>query len=599
MTQDQFRFQVNLAGMIDVLSNHLYSSPNVYIRELLQNATDAITARNDVEAGHKGRVFIEVNHAENCPPTIMFEDNGIGLTEPQIHEFLAMIGHSSKNVESLDEVGYIGRFGIGLLSCFMVSDEIIVITRAVGSEHAYEWKGAPDGTYSIRQLDQQITPGTRVFLRCKTGANDYFAANKVESLVTHYGCLLPYPVIVSTDGVDKTINLNRPEWLYDPSRITNRDEVLHFGSEMLGSQFIDFIPLQTPLGTTGGVAYILPYTVSLNAKRAHKVFLKNMLVSEEASNIMPDWAFFIRCVIWTNDLRPTASREDFYLNENLEITVNELGNSIRQALMSMGVTEPERLQRIINIHYLAMKSLAVDDDEFYKMIIKWLPFETTFGQLKLDGIVGDEQQLNYAKTVDEYRQIAKIATSHSMCVVNGGYVYDDQLIAKLPLINEQIQLNEVTAEDVVHTFEELGFEERNHVFAFLKLADLVLQSFKCTAEMKKFVPHEISSLYVPSQETNFMRKLQNTQEESNPVFGSVIGQFMQEVKPSSYATLCMNYHNELIQKIIQTGNAEVQQHLIKLLYIHSLLLGHHPLRKEELQLLNQGLYHLLEWGLKR
>ena len=122
-------FQVDLRGVVDLLSHHLYGSPRVYVRELLQNAVDAITARRTAEPDAPALVRIE-------PPeitgdgTLRVHDTGIGLTEAQVHELLATIGRSSKR----DELGFarhefLGQFGIGLLSCFLVADEIQVLTR--------------------------------------------------------------------------------------------------------------------------------------------------------------------------------------------------------------------------------------------------------------------------------------------------------------------------------------------------------------------------------------------------------------------------------------------------------------------------------------
>ena len=149
-----YRFKVNLSGMIEILSDHLYSSPDVYIRELLQNAVDAVVARKKNSspedlAGYEGNidVYLEDN-------TLRFIDNGIGLTDEEIHKFLSIIGESSK--KQLDEAAlrsdYIGKFGIGLLSCFMVSNEIVVKTRSVRSEDAFIWIGKPDRSRNVWRI---------------------------------------------------------------------------------------------------------------------------------------------------------------------------------------------------------------------------------------------------------------------------------------------------------------------------------------------------------------------------------------------------------------------------------------------------------------
>ena len=183
MTKDQ-NFQVDLRGIIDLLSDHLYSGPEVYIRELLQNAVDALTAREQKDVGFiasESPIQIEVVRAASVadPPTLVISDQGIGLTEPEVHEFLATIGQSSKRDLSRDD--FIGQFGIGLLSGFIVSEEIVVITRSIQDDSAtLEWRGRADGTYSIRQLDHDAEPGTQVYLRAKPGCHEFLQRDIVQ-----------------------------------------------------------------------------------------------------------------------------------------------------------------------------------------------------------------------------------------------------------------------------------------------------------------------------------------------------------------------------------------------------------------------------------
>jgi len=106
-----FRFQVNLGGIIDLLSNHTYSSPDVYIRELLQNGVDAIVARNYLEPEHRGEIKIELSSQDSeASSFLLFRDNGIGLTEDEIHLFLATIGETSKRDGwSLQPTDFLGQ----------------------------------------------------------------------------------------------------------------------------------------------------------------------------------------------------------------------------------------------------------------------------------------------------------------------------------------------------------------------------------------------------------------------------------------------------------------------------------------------------------
>ena len=118
-------FQVNLKGMIALLSEHIYSNPNTFVRELLQNCVDAITALRNIDENYAGRIDVFLNDDK----TVIFRDNGIGLKEEEVYRFLTVIGESSKR-DTPDADDFIGRFGIGLLSCFVVTDEIKVESRS-------------------------------------------------------------------------------------------------------------------------------------------------------------------------------------------------------------------------------------------------------------------------------------------------------------------------------------------------------------------------------------------------------------------------------------------------------------------------------------
>ena len=164
----EHRFQVNLKGVISLLSENIYSGPKVYLRELLQNSLDAVKVRELFDPAYTGgRITIEINDGD--VPTLILQDNGIGLNEDEVHQFLATIGESSKR----DALGkaradFIGQFGIGLLSCFMVAEEIVVISQSARQDAAaVEWRGRQNGTYSVRAIHAQVETGTRVYLRGK------------------------------------------------------------------------------------------------------------------------------------------------------------------------------------------------------------------------------------------------------------------------------------------------------------------------------------------------------------------------------------------------------------------------------------------------
>ncbi len=596
---DTYRFQVNLSGMINILSNHLYSNPRVFLREVMQNGVDAVTARTQLEPGHTGQIHIELM-GDVTNRTLVIEDNGIGLTEEDIHEFLAQIGQSSKRGEAAftGETSFIGRFGIGLLSCFMVSDEIVMVTRSAKGGPTLEWRGQPDGTYSIRKLDTELSPGTKVYLRCKPGSEMYFDPEYLAEGLYYYGALLPYPITLHDGEKTKVINDHRPVWLHEPELArSHRDEVLDFGERLMGERFKDFIPLRTSSGRTGGIAFVLPHSVNLNAKRSHQVYLKSMLVSDKAENILPDWAFFVKCLIWTDELQPTASREHFYEDEKLEVVREELGDSIRSELMRMADYDSDRLQHIIQLHVLSMKALATEDEQFYRIIHRWLPFETTFGRRTLGEMLKEHDTIHFTLTLDEYRQITHVAAAQAMLVVNGGYIYDAELMAALPLVNERVSTSRLQPEDVSLSFIDLTPDERRAYYELTRTADTALQRFRCQIQLKRFKPSELPALFTLSKESSELRSLEAAKEVSTDTLSSILGSLGSAMEQSAYSTLYLNLDNPVVSKIFMPGNEAMMIVAVEMLYVNALMMGHYPMNRQELATLNQGILRFIELGL--
>lgn len=140
----------------------------MFLRELLQNGVDAVEARKQFDPDFD-RGFIHVNYIEGKENEIIFTDNGIGLTEKELHQFLAVIGQSSKRGSDV-RGSFIGQFGIGLLSCFLAADEIEVITCSARDKSCHRWIGRSSGTYGVMKAEGEMEVGSRVRVKLKKRA---------------------------------------------------------------------------------------------------------------------------------------------------------------------------------------------------------------------------------------------------------------------------------------------------------------------------------------------------------------------------------------------------------------------------------------------
>ena len=588
----QQNFQVNLGGVIRLLSDHLYSGPEVYVRELLQNAVDAITARQLNEPQLKGSIRVEVSG--DATPTILVEDNGIGLTEPEVHQFLATIGQSSKSKE-FSRKEFIGQFGIGLLSGFLVSDEITVITKSAKPDTAaVEWKGKADGTYSVRELDTEFETGTRVYLRAKPGLENFFEPQQVRDLLSHFGRHLPHSIQLASESGDVEITEPAPWQTCPADRNEFREATLRYGKQVFEIDFLDAFPIKSEAGGVDGVAFILPFAASPSSRQSHRVYLKNMLLAESVEGLLPEWAFFVRCVMNSDGLRPNAARDAFYDDDVLRTTRKQLGAGLRNYLIGLAEFNRARLDHLINLHYMPIKALAIEDDEFLRMFVDWLPFTTTLGSTTLEDYFKSNSTLRYVRSVDQFRQIANVARAQNLCIFNGGYAYDAELLERIGFEFTDRKIECLDSSDLVQDFQDLTLDESEQIFDLIKLADVILQKYKCSAEARKFQPLDLPTLYTANDSAGFLRSVEQAKEQADDLWSGVIQNVAAESGKNAYAQLVLNFNNPLIQKLSELENRDLLKRVIEVLYLQSLLMGHYPLSQGERGILGNGLLELID-----
>ena len=593
---DSFLFQVNLGGMIDILSNHLYSSPDVFVRELLQNAVDAIAAKRlkAPQDNTPNEITLTLSE-ENGKPLLCFTDTGTGLTEAEIHRFLAVIGQSSKHDLTSGKVqeDYIGRFGIGLLSCFLVSDQIRVQTRSMQTpEQSLEWCGNPDGTYTITPCAPLPAIGTRILLTPKKDAEKYFSADRLTELVQYYGLPLPEPIWL-VQGDSRT-RLNPPF----PAGETQYAQIMALGETLFHTGFLGYIPLDSPSGLFSGVAYILSGETAPTAKHSHRIYLKNMLLTEDGGRLLPKWAFFLRCFINTSGLQPIASREDFYENDALLRAREELSDCITAYLRRLADENDALLQRIVRIHRLAVQSVAVEDDALYRAFFPYLSFETSFGTLTGSNLLQLEMPVYYTPFNDEYRQVAAISRARDTLLVNAGYTYIGPLLERMPLIRQSAEVIQMKPERLDEMLEKPSLEDPAAALRLLAECNELLAPYDCAAALKRFAPEDMPVLYTVNEEALLLRDIRHSMEQTTEMFRGMLDAFAGEYQEEAVAKLYLNTDNPLIRRMMTVTDTEKLHCCIEILYVQALLTGGYPMRNHEMQILNGGLLRLLNWSLE-
>ncbi|MET9113981.1 HSP90 family protein [Streptomyces longwoodensis] len=590
-------FQVDLRGLVDLLSHHLYSSPKVYLRELLQNAVDAVTARRAVEPGAPARVRLYANGADGAGgAALRVEDSGIGLTESDVHELLATIGRSSKRAEGLQEArsDFLGQFGIGLLACFVVAERIRVVSRSARTPQAppVEWTARDDGSYTVRTLPDEARPepGTTVHLVARAGAAEWLAPERVLSLARDFGSLLPYDVRV---GEDEVTDLPAPWDRPYASPANRRVALARHCQGLFGFTPLDSIDLSVPVAGIRGVAYVLPSAVSPAQRAGHRVHLKGMLLTERAEQLLPDWAFFVRCVLDTDSLRPTASREALYEDETLAAVRDALGERIRSWLTGLAAGDPERLEAFLAVHHLGVKSLARHDPEMLRTMLPWLPFETTDGRLSLEEFAQRHRVVHFTRTVEEYRQVAPIASAQGIGVINGGYTYDSELVEALPSVRPGTVVAELDADTVTAHLDAVDPAEELALAGFLAAARATLDPLGCDVVLRAFHPLSVPALHLDDRAARHEQARAQAEAQADDLWAGILGSLRGSAPRSR---LVLNHLNPLVRRISSLPEPELIGTATESLYGQALLMAQRPLRPADSALLNRAFIGLLEWA---
>lgn len=581
-------FQVDLRGVVDLLSHHLYSSPDVYVRELLQNAVDAITAR-----GVPGSVVVECLTGRDGVPVVSVEDDGVGLTVAEVHELLSTIGASSKRDELLaPRTDFLGRFGIGLLSCFLVSDEIRVVTLSARGGPGVSWQGRGDGTYDLRELpagEGRSTPGTSLWLKARPGSAEQLSPARVRELILRYGGLLAQPILLRTPDTEEVLAGRPLPWTGQ-----DRAALLAYGERELGETFLDAVPLDLPAAGLTGVAFVLGQSPSPAARQRHRVHLKRMLLSDTVDGLLPGWAFFARVVVDVGALRPLASREGLYEDEALHAVREGLGSILRSWLVGLAERDPARLQTMVRVHGLALKALAVHDDELLRLFAPWLPVETTLGRMTLTEVAARDRVVRYTPTTDSFRQLAQVATAEGICLVNAGYTYDTELLLRLPEVLTGVEVERADAEDLAAVLRPVDLDDRAGAEALAARCRPVLDPYDCDVEVRSFAPASLPCLYTAGEGARFHREAGAAAEVAGGFWGPLLSRMETAYDREPQARLALNFRHPVVRRLAGAVPDETLRTAVEVLYLQALLLGHHPLRGRETSLIGRALGRLVE-----
>ncbi|WP_437186395.1 hypothetical protein SH668x_003546 [Planctomicrobium sp. SH668] len=392
-SQRKISFQVDIAGVIDIMGGSLYSRPDTPIRELLQNAHDAIMRRRRSDLEFRGRIHVRQNAELG---TLSFTDDGIGLTPEDAENYLGTVGagitgmikRSEPVPESAGGLGdrgdLIGQFGVGLFSAFMLADGLIVESRNEHAKTGVRWETGQGTEIYISEIPRE-TLGTTITLVLKSEFQ--FLARKpeaVEKAIREYADFLPIPIFLN--DVPKRVNVIHAAW-FEPSqdREATELELQNYFDEAP----IDIIPIRVekPVSIAGAL-YVTPQRVpGFSNQSTVMVTVRRMVISRTIQNLLPPWATFLRGCLELHHCSPTTSREDIVRDDYFEHVKANLEELIYQHFEDLAERDPSRMEAVVNWHRYSFAGAALDNGRLRNLLRGSYRIPTSHGPLTIDEIL--------------------------------------------------------------------------------------------------------------------------------------------------------------------------------------------------------------------
>ena len=372
MAQEKFTFQAEVGRLLDIVAHSLYSQKEIFLRELISNASDAcdrlryaaLTKPKLIEGDGDFRITLSIDKKAK---TLTVSDNGDGMTHDELTEVLGTIarsgtqafveqmnsqsksgkGKKGKGKDKGDDVDLIGQFGVGFYSAFMVADKVDVITRKAGQKKALLWSSDGKGEFTIDDAERDHR-GTDVIVHLAKTEKEYLEAIRIETIVKQHSDHIGIPIVFTGgDGGDKTINTASALWTR-PKKDIEAEQYTEFYHHVSHAFDEPWLTLHN------SVEGVLSYTNLLfipssqpfdlfhpDRKAQVKLYVKRVFITDDCEGLMPPYLRFMRGIVDSEDLPLNISREMFQHNPQLAKIRSGLAKRIMGELKKKAEKKPE------------------------------------------------------------------------------------------------------------------------------------------------------------------------------------------------------------------------------------------------------------------
>jgi molecular chaperone HtpG len=387
---EKTQFQTESKRILDLMINSVYTNREIFLRELISNASDAIDklyykSLTDQNVGMNRSDFNIVISVDKKNRTLTISDNGCGMTRKELETNLGTIAQSgslafTKEVDAMDDIEIIGQFGVGFYSAFMVSKRLTVITKAYGSNQAYKWESEGVDGYTITECTKDTT-GTDVILEIKDNVGDdtydeFLQTYRIKSLVKKYSDYIRYPIKMDIEksrpkeGSEnelesyietEVLNSMIPLWRRNKNELTDDDY-----NNFYKDKYFDFEnPLRVIHTSAEGTAtfkalMFIPGRVPFNYytkefEKGLQLYSNGVLIMEKCADLLPDYFSFVKGLVDSQDLSLNISREMLQQDRQLKIIARNLEKRIKNELADMLENDRDKYEEFFKSFGLQLK----------------------------------------------------------------------------------------------------------------------------------------------------------------------------------------------------------------------------------------------------
>jgi molecular chaperone HtpG len=414
MTAEQHSFQAEVDEVLSIVVNSLYSHKEVFLRELISNASDALDklafrALTDHALAGGDESRIDLIPAKDAG-TLTIRDNGIGMTKDELIANLGTIARSGSKelLRSLAEdarkdLSLIGQFGVGFYSAYLVADRVTVTSRAAGSDQAWQWQSDAKRVFTVEPCEKE-TRGTNVILHLKDDDKEFLDEWRLKELVRKYSDFVRFPIRLQVERGEGDDEKKEWETINSASALWTRPK-----SEIEDQQYIEFYKhlshdWEPPLAWTHfkvegtleltGLLFVPsrpPFDLFERKARGLRLFVKRVFIMEDCEEVLPEWLRFVRGVVDSQDLPLNVSRELLQSDRTTKaIRKQVVGRvlTLLEELAAQGETERE------------------DEDGKTQKVDRYLTFWRHFGRVLKEGVHFD------AANRERIAKLLRFASSH-------------------------------------------------------------------------------------------------------------------------------------------------------------------------------------------